>query len=262
MTGITEDIAYERQLVGAKQLRYNTKFAQYYHQWYNDALLGLLSPEASFSVLDCGCGTGVLLPALWQRYRRAVGIDFCMENLHEARRSNGAVPLIVGDIGNLPVAPQSFHHIVCRGVVHRLADVGRGFEQLFAALKESGDLVIAEPIRGSRARTVLRAAASAAGIHPFPRRRLDYLSTQEWIEAAERAGFRALRWFPLGYVAFPLLGFPEAVTLMRYLPYRMALAKILLRVDRALSRTPYVKRWSWQVVFHFQKPSGAANAAR
>jgi SAM-dependent methyltransferase len=259
MAGIAEDIAYERQLVGAKQLRYNTKIAQYYHQWYNNKLLELLAPEeASFRVLDCGCGTGVLLPALWQRYRRAVGIDFCLENLREARESNGAVPLVVGDIGNLPVAPQSFDHIVCRGVMYRLADAGRGFEQLFGALKEGGDLVIAEPIESSRALAALRDAASTAGIHPFPGRRIDYRSTQEWIEAAQAAGFRTVRWFHLGYLAFPLLGFPEAIAPMRYVPWPMVLAKALLAMDRVLARMPYVNRWSWQAVFHFRKLAALA----
>jgi SAM-dependent methyltransferase len=258
MVGIAEHLARERRLVGAKQFRYSLDFAQYYHHWYSGILLGLLAPDSSFSVLDCGCGTGVFLPTLQQRYRRPVGLDLCLENLLAARGLESGVPLVVGDIGSLPVAPQSFHQIVCRGVLHRLSDVGVGFQQLFAALKDGGDLVVSEPIGDSRALNVLRVAALAAGTHPFPERHLVYPTTQGWIEAAHAVGFRTVRWFHLGYLAFPLLGFPDAISVMRYVPCRMTLAKILLRLDRMLARTPYLNTWSWQAVFHFQKPVASA----
>lgn len=262
MVGIAEHIARERQLVGGKRLRYSLDFARYYHHWYNGILLGLLTPDSSLSVLDCGCGTGVLLPALQQRYRRAVGLDLCMENLLEAQGSDGRTPLVVGDVENLPVAPQSFDQIVCRGVLHRLSDVGLGLHQLFAALKDGGALVISEPIGDSRALNALRAAALAAGTHPFPGRRVEPRTTREWIGAAHAVGFRTVRWFHLGYLAFPFLGFPEAISLMRYAPSPMTLAKILLRLDRGLARIPYLNTWSWQAVFHFHKPAASARAHR
>jgi SAM-dependent methyltransferase len=254
MIEIAEQIAHERGLVAAKQTRYSLDFAQYYHRWYNEVLLGLLEPDRSYIVLDCGCGTGVLLPALEHRYRHTVGLDLCRENLCAARGVNGGAALLVGDIGCLPVSPGSFHQIVCRGVLHRLTDLDRGLAQLFAVLRDGGDLVISEPIGDSRALNLLRLAARAAGAHPFPVRRVDHLSTRAWIEAAGRVGFQSVRWFHLGYVAFPLLGFPEALPLMRHLPARTALAKMLLGLDRMLARIPYVNTWSWQAVFHFRKP--------
>ena len=120
--------------------------------------------------------------------------------------------------------------------------------------------MISEPIGNSRAINYLRATASAAGAHPFPGGRVDYLTTGEWIEVANGVGFRTERWFHLGYVAFPLLGFPDAIPLMRHVPYRMGLAKILLRLDRLLARVPYVQTYSWQAVFHFRKPVAAPAA--
>jgi SAM-dependent methyltransferase len=166
MQGIAEHIARERRLVGAKQLRYSLNFARYYHQWYNATLLELLTPDRLLRVLDCGCGTGIFLPALQRRYPRTVGLDFCLENLSAAHAVNGSVPLVVGDIEDLPLAPQSFDQIVCRGVLHRLSEVGRGLQQLFVALKQGGDLVISEPIGDSRALNAFRGAALAAGRHP------------------------------------------------------------------------------------------------
>lgn len=256
MSSIAERLARERSLVNAKRLRYSVPFAQYYHRWYNDVLLALLRPDSSLRVLDCGCGTGVLLPALRRRYRIAIGIDFCIENLIEARGANGAAALAAGDIESLPCAPLSVDQIVCRGVLYRLPDTARAFEQLFSALAAGGDLVISEPIGDSRLLAALRAAAHAARIHPLPGPPpVTYPTAQQWIDTAEAAGFRTLRWFHLGYVAFPLLGFPEAIPVMRYAPYSMAIAKLLLRLDRALVAAPYLKASSWHAVFHFRKPS-------
>src|SRR5262249_53145673 len=122
MPSLSERLAHERRLVSGKRLRYSLPFAQYYHRWYSDELLALLRPDSSLRVLDCGCGTGVLLPALQQRYRTAIGIDFCIENLKEARGTNGMMALVAGDIESLPCAPRSFDQIVCRGVLHHLPD--------------------------------------------------------------------------------------------------------------------------------------------
>ncbi len=254
--GVAARIAHERTLVAAKQLRYSVPFAQHYHEWYSSVLLGLLGSNRSARVLDCGCGTGVLLPKLSQRRERVAGLDLCLENLHVARAVGDATPLVVGDIAKLPLAPGAFDEIVCRGVLHRLDDVGAAFRQLFDILTDGGDLVIAEPIGDSRVLERLRTAALAADKHPFPYRALRYPTTAEWIAAADAAGFRTQRWFHLGYVAFPLLGFPEAISLVRHIPRRMAAAKLLLGIDRVLARVPYLKRCSWQAVFHFRKPAG------
>ena len=255
---IADRVALERRLVEAKQLRYSVDYAQYYHDWYNELLLDLLDPGPALRVLDCGCGTGVFLPALQRRVPGAIGLDLCLENLQVARGLAAGAALVVADIGALPLAPASLDQIVCRGVLHRLPDPAIGLRQLFAILKEGGDLVISEPIGDSRALALLRGAARAAGAHPFPEGGVQYPTAHGWLAAGEGAGFCAVRWMRLGYLAFPLLGFPEAIPLFRGVPGRMTLAKTLIRVDRALARVPYLKGWSWQAIFHFRKPIAAA----
>ena len=255
---IADRVALERRLVEAKQLRYSVDYAQYYHGWYNELLLDLLDPRPGQRVLDCGCGTGVFLPALQRRAPGAVGLDLCLENLQVARRFAAGASLVVADIGALPLAPASLDHVVCRGVLHRLPDPAIGLRQLFVALKGGGDLVMSEPIGDSRALTLLRGAARAAGTHPFPEGRVHYPTAREWLAVAQGAGFCAVRWMRLGYLAFPLLGFPEAISLLRGVPGRMALAKTLVGLDRVLARVPYLNGWAWQAVFHFRKPIAAA----
>jgi hypothetical protein len=125
---------------------------------------------------------------------------------------------------------------------------------VFSALRSGGDLVISEPVGDSRVLDLLRQSALATGAHPFPGRRIRHPTTAGWIAAAQGVGFRTVRLVPLGYLAFPLLGFPEAIPLVLHVPYRMALARGLVRLDRIIGRVPYLNTWSWQAVFHFRKP--------
>ena len=79
-------------------------------------------------------------------------------------------------------------------------------------------------------------------------------TSEEWIKMAEAAGFRTVRWFHLGYLALPLLGYPESNRIMLYLPFRMPLARFLLRLDHLIAKIPWMKTHSWHAIFHFKKP--------
>ncbi|HUI24943.1 MAG TPA: class I SAM-dependent methyltransferase [Candidatus Kryptonia bacterium] len=247
MSPLMEEIAEQRRLLDRKVLRYSFDFSQYYHRWFNRQLLALLDPSPDLRVLDCGCGTGVLLPALARRRQRSIGLDLSLDNLAVARAASRA--LVVGDVNALPLAHQCFDHIICRGVLHHVPDIERGFRQLFAIAKDGGDLVVAEPVRNTPVHG-LRVMAKLCSATT--------LTSAQWIEAAQAAGFQMVRWFPIGYLAFPLLGYPEMSYVFRYAPFRMPLARFLLRVDRLIERLPFVRAWSWQAVFHFKKPDHGA----
>ena len=66
-------------------------------------------------------------------------------------------------------------------------------------------------------------------------------------------GFRLLLSFNLGYLAWALIGFPELTHVMRFMPMKMTIARLLLRVDRLIARVPLIKTHSWHRVFHFRK---------
>jgi hypothetical protein len=51
----------------------------------------------------------------------------------------------------------------------------------------------------------------------------------------------------MGYLAYPLLGFPDLIDFGRVLPLR-ALARPLLGLDRALAAVPGVRRLGWGVI--------------
>ena len=253
MSSVLEEIELQRTLVGEKNIRYGFDFAQYYHQWYNKVILECLAPRAGHAVLDCGCGTGILLPALEKRYQKIVGLDLSIDNLLQARTLVPRSRLLVGDMAALPVAPRSFDHVICRAALYRLPDVRRGFGGLFNILREGGDLVVSEPIGDSRIVRFLKTAIKRRTTKDYKSAECRYAS-REWIQMAQEAGFQTVRWFNVGYVALPLLGYPEESHVMRYLPFRMPLAKLLLRLDGLLAGIPWIKAQSWHATFHFRKP--------
>jgi SAM-dependent methyltransferase len=253
MSNVTEEIELQRRLLGKMVLRYSLDFAQYYHQWYNGLILGLLAPAPGLTVLDCGCGTGILLPPLEQCYRRVIGLDLSTVHLLEARSLVRRAGLVVGDIARLPLAPHSFDQVVCRGVLHRLPDVHAVFRGLFDILKEGGDLVITEPIGDSRLICLLKSLINRSPGKSYKSKEWSY-TTKDWIQMAQAAGFRAERWFNFGYLAHPVLGYPDHSHVMRYLPFRMLLARSLVRLDRFIAHIPWINSQSWHAVFHFKKP--------
>lgn len=117
-------------------------------------------------------------------------------------------------------------------------------------MKDGGDLVIMEPIKDSQLFHALRVMTGLCTAQT-------YTATQ-WIHTAQQAGFRMMTWFNFGYLAIPLLAYPECTHLMRYVPFRMPLARLLMHVDERLAQLPYVRHNSWKAVFHFQKPARVA----
>jgi 2-polyprenyl-3-methyl-5-hydroxy-6-metoxy-1,4-benzoquinol methylase len=250
MSAVLEEIAEQRRLVERKKMRYSLDFSRHYHESINAIILSRLAADPSLAVLDCGCGTGILLPVLHQHYKRIVGLDLSIDNLNEARVGGNGTPLLSGDISQLPFAPRSFDQVICRDALHHLPDIRCAFRQLFEITRDGGDVVIMEPIRDSSALHLVRVLGRLCTARTY--------TTGQWIDAAQDAGFRSVWWCNLGYLGIPLLGYPEVTHLMRHLPLRMRLAKLLMRVDERLARLPYIRTFSWKAVFHFRKPAVSA----
>ncbi len=248
-----DEIEQARRLIGKKKLRYSLDFAQYYHRWYNETILSLLAPGPSLTVLDCGCGTGILLPSLERCYGRVIGLDLFFDHLLEARAISRRARLLVGDIARLPLLPQSFDHVICRAALHRLPDVRLAFHGLFEILREGGGLVITEPIGDSSLVRLLKKAVQGHTAESGKSREWRY-TTDDWIQMAQLAGFRIVSWFNLGYLALPLLGYPEETYLMRCVPFRMPVARLLMRIDRLIAGIPWINAHSWHAVFYFRRP--------
>jgi len=74
-----------------------------------------LGEDANGSVLDCGCGTGILIERLVRDHRFLVGVDYSRAMLQLAMRRVGPswnVALVCADADNLPFKSEVFDKVV------------------------------------------------------------------------------------------------------------------------------------------------------
>ena len=77
--------------------------------------------------------------------------------------------------------------------------------------------------------------------------RKELLPTFERHFAVERVRF-------FGYVAYPVLGFPDIKDLFRFFPAKRLSYRLLMATDALLARIPGIKTQSWGILVKGRKP--------
>ncbi|GIW10730.1 MAG: hypothetical protein KatS3mg061_1787 [Dehalococcoidia bacterium] len=96
--------------------------------------------------LDAGCGPGLLLAALAEQGRMAIGVDLspAMVQLAAVRG-----PAVVGALEALPFASGQFGLVVAAGAIEYVADDQRALAELVRVLRPGGVLIASFPNRRS-----------------------------------------------------------------------------------------------------------------
>jgi ubiquinone/menaquinone biosynthesis C-methylase UbiE len=105
-------------------------------------------------VLDVGCGTGILLPAVLESLpgvESVVELDFALEMLHENARKfpDQRVRRVCADAMRLPAASGSFDLVLCFGILPHLEDGRAALQELLRVLRPGGALSVGH-LAGSR----------------------------------------------------------------------------------------------------------------
>lgn len=105
-------------------------------------------PTASGSVLEIGCGTGLLAQELSRRFRAVVAVDISAPMLAIARQKRAAPNIIYHhcDANTVP-AGLSFDAIVSHSVFHHFADIPAIVTKLKTCLAPGGRLIIVDRVR-------------------------------------------------------------------------------------------------------------------
>ena len=105
----------------------------------------LIKPE---TILDAGCGPGVVLSALKDRLVGSafVGVDLSYLMLQQAQASSLAdVPLVQSLVEQLPFADESFDLIYALGVIDYVEDLQQFFKVAWRILKPRGYFIFTYP---------------------------------------------------------------------------------------------------------------------
>ena len=247
-----KEIELHKEIAKDYLVRYGPDFAQFYQHYWNSQLLKNLPLESNLSVLDCGCGTGILLKDLIQRYKRVVGLDISPEMMaliEPAIREKSE--LVIGDAENLPFPENYFDIVISRGTLHHLPQPAKALQDIYRILRPTGFFVLTEPSDDS---WLLRWPRwwSHRLSRKFSSTHRAFLS-QELEDLLKEAGFIIEQKQYFGYLAFPFCGLPDHLPCLKYLPQPVALTKLLIKLDELFSCLPLIKKQAWHIIIIAKK---------
>jgi ubiquinone/menaquinone biosynthesis C-methylase UbiE len=114
-------------------------------QYFRYRMASELAPGGT--VLEIGCGSGMGLPYLAERTRLAVGGDYTMSLLQEARGRLPAAPLVRLDAQHLPFRDASFDAVFMLEMIYYVADQEAAFAECRRVIKPGGRLMVCLPNR-------------------------------------------------------------------------------------------------------------------
>ncbi len=168
------------------------RFWRRYSRRTTAALLDWVRVEPGFTVLDVGCGTGVLAEQLLARQSdiRIVGVDVSERMLERARArlAGSRAELVQARAADLPFADSTFDVVVSASAFHFFPDASASCNEMRRVLKDDGRLLMTD---WSREPALMR-------IRDAVLRRLDsahvrVYSSGEARAMLENAGFRVVR---------------------------------------------------------------------
>jgi ubiquinone/menaquinone biosynthesis C-methylase UbiE len=227
-----------------ENLRYKLPWARAYHEHTLREMLALA--DVTGRVLDNGCGNGMFLERLVQDSRpgtQLIGTDISMGMLEHAKRRltecGSAISVTQADACRLPFADDSFDLVFARGLLHHLPDPAAGAREMARVLRPGGVVIALDPNRtliSELPRRLLRGTSHFDEDHKnFTVRQMRRILTPH---------LRVDGVHHVGYVAYPLLGFPDITNFGKVLPLG-ALAPSLMKLDDVLARVPGVRALSW-----------------
>lgn len=230
-----------------EELRYARSYAWAYQEWWTRKMLSLLHPEnLKGKILDNGCGTGVHAPLLGIEGGDVVGLDISAGMLGKAKLRISK--LLLGDAQRLPFKDQSFNVIFARSLLHHLPYPEKGLSEINRILKNNGEAVFSDTNCSFLSNLPRKLAGKGEHFSDEHKNfnRNELLHIIETKLKIDRVCF-------FGYIAYPMIGFPDMIDLFKYVPFKNCLANFLIKLDELLSRLPVIQTQSWGIIIKASK---------
>lgn len=238
-------IELHKALAPRYAFRYSFEFSRLFQQdWHAEMMRHL--PQGARRVLDLGCGTGFFLAELDQRRPGAVGLDISHAMLRVSEQYVPRARVVTADAERLPFKGAAFDAIFCKGCLHHTRDHVRFLANCQRALDADGVLILSEPCNDNFLIRWARAAMYRLSPHFHPDDR--GFRKEELKGLLERAGFEVVYAGRYGVLAYVFAGFPDHIGLLRWIPGAASIVRQMLRFDRWLCSTRFLRIVSFQVV--------------
>src|SRR5262249_42816486 len=164
-----------------------------------------------------------------------------------------------GDLESLPFADGFFGAVICRGSLHHVPSREQAFAEAARVLAPGGLLALTEPsddfplVRW--ARRALYSVSSHFDEH-------DRAFTRAEVESlVRRSGLEPVGFRRFGYLSYLFCGFPDVLPVILYLPGKVPVTRLLIAIDRLLSRVPGVRVCSFHLMAVARKPAEPRRAS-
>lgn len=113
----------------------------------NKAIVELIDPQNGASMLDLGCGTGILLQQLHllNRGLKLYGLDISPEMVKIASSKVPGANIQNGSASKLPYKANLFDYVTCANSFHHYPDSQLTIKEIFRVLKHGGKFVLLDP---------------------------------------------------------------------------------------------------------------------
>jgi len=222
------------------QKRYGSTGFLYHSKIVTDMLDGIKFRDGRYSdkVLDVGCGIG-FVSSLYPNFD-ITGID-----ISDGMLENNPYIWKKAPAEAIPFDDNTFDFVVCRSLLHHLDEPALGLKEMFRVLKPGGRWSCWDPNHSgvnALVRKVFQHTDRFSHLHKS-------FSDTELCNLIEEAGFKITEKRYIGFLAYPLLGFPDIVNFK--LP--IGVGRFLIGFDNFISKTP-LKRLSWSLMVKAVKP--------
>ena len=225
-----------------EQKRYQDPYSRKYHDWWTSKMLSCVKTDGR--ILDNGCGIGLLFNSIPDA--NIVGLDLSIEMLRKATKFGDK--FVLGNSEQLPFKDNSFDMIFCRSLIHHLSDPDMAVKEMHRVLKPGGEVVMVETNRSilsSLPRKIANKGEHFSEEHKN-------LSKKVLVELF-KPYFNVDQISYFGYIAYPIIGFPDLITIFKYFPFKPAMYSFLMSIDNILSKIPFLRTQSWAILIKATK---------
>ena len=218
--------------------RYSGSGFLYHARIVTDMLEGVrMSDRMSHKVLDVGCGTG-FVSQLYPNFD-ITGID-----ISDGMLANNPYKWIKASAEEIPFEDNTFDFVVCRSLLHHLDSPSLGLSEMFRVLKPGGKWVCWDPNHGFIYNLIRRLFQHTDRFSHLHKSFRDI----ELFKMIEDTGFKITMKRYMGYLAYPIIGFPDIVNF----GLSISLGRLIMKVDEWIEKTP-MRKLSWSLMVSASK---------
>jgi len=218
--------------------RYAKSYSLAYQEWQvKNMILPFLDLKSP--ILDNGCGTGFM--ARFLKGYEVIGLDISPKMLGYAKKHYKKV--VLGNAQKLPFSDSFFQIVINKGLLHHLSEPSQAVSEIHRVLKDNGQAIFLETLHSLLSaipRIFLKRGQHFSLSHKnFKEKELKEIISPE---------FEIEKVYYYGYLAYPLLGFPDIFDIYKFFPFKNSLTPLFIKFDQIIAKTPFINRQAWGII--------------